>query len=487
MQLLYTFLFVLVLLFPFASLVNAFLNNDNFILQKRINNITFFTMIIFCFILAIFYLINGETYLNLFSISREVPIIFSSDSFNLSFGIFISLIIFYFNYIFQNSFNLLNLSDKYNLYNRQISCLYALYILLSFSHNIVISILLYTLILIYSYFLITNPDLKDFRKDYSVVLTISFVSSMIFLCIVGFYFIYNGDNLFTFQNMKNLENIEMYWLLVVLFLLILINLSGPIYFIFKEKFYYEDLLPMLTILVFPFVIFNTFLFTKILYYVFYNNISNVGLYFYYSGFFLIFIFALLFLLNIKYIKNGVKFVLLFSFINFVVFFSQFLFLNTEYELTKLFVNFLLIIFSMTITVLSYTEILFELLSCNTTNTGNLYKYSKSKINIYILSSFLLVMTNFISFITLDFNNFNILYFFNLIELFLVLFLYIAHIAIILRKKIDNEEEDTKIINALKDNRISFGSRMQIIFIIILILLFFLNSTIVDFILTNKTN
>ena len=147
----------------------------------------------------------------------------------------------------------------------------------------------------------------------------------------------------------------------------------------------------------------------------------------------------------------------------------------------------MIIFAITITILSYTEILFELLSCNTTNTGNLYKYSKSKINIYILSSFLLVMTNFISFITLDFNNFNILYFFNLIELFLVLFLYIAHIAIILRKKIDNEEEDTKIMDALKKNPISFGSRMQIIFIIILILLFFLNGTIVDFILTNKTN
>lgn len=485
MQFLYNLLFVLVLICPFASLANS-LFNENFISQKRINNIVFFSVLIFCFILMIFYLINGTNYLKLFSISREVPIIFSSEPFNLSFGIFVSLVIFYFNYVFQDSFSLLNLPDKYVLYNQQMSCLYILYILLSFSHNIVVSLLLYTLILIYSYFLITNPDLKDFRKDYSVVLTISFISSMIFLCIVGFYFIYNGDNLFTFQNMDKLENIEIYWLLVILFLLILINLSGPIYFIFKEKFYYEDLLPMLAILVFPFVIFNTFLFTKILYYVFYNNISNVGLYFYYSGFFLIFIFLLLLALNLKYIKNGVKFVLLFSFMHYIVFFSQFLFLNTDYELTRLFVNFLLLILAITISILAYAEVLFELLKCDTTNSGNLYKYSKTNINLYIFSAFLPILVNLFSFITLDFNNFNILYFINLLELFVVFFLFLIHIAIILRKKNDNEEEHKKITKILQEEGTT-NCKMQILFIVIFIFLFLLNNTIVEFILTNKNH
>lgn len=483
MQFLYNFFFIMILTIPFVGLLNSLLTNNNFVLQKRINNCVFFSVILLCLLLMICYSFNGINSINLFSISRNVPIIFSSEPFNLSFGIFMSIIIFYLNYLFQDSFNLLNLSNKYVLYNQQIACLYILYIFLSFSHDIVVSILLYTLILIYSYFLITNPDLKDFRKDYSVVLTISFISSMIFLCIIGFYFIYNGNNLFVFQNISNLENIEIYWLLVVLFLLILINLSGPIYFIFKEKFYYEDLLPMLVILIFPFSIFNTFLFTKVLYYVFYNNIGNVGLYFYYSGFFLVIIFLLLLFLNFKYIKNGVKFILLFGLLNFIVFFSQFLFLNTEYELIKLFINFLLLILSITISILSYSEILFELLKLNTINTGTIYKYSRLKMNLYFVSAFLPIFSNFYSFFSLDFNNFNILYLFNLIELFILLLLYIVHIMIVLRKKTDKKEEDEDILKQVRENKINY--KFQLLLIITFFIMFFLRNIIFDFILSNN--
>lgn len=485
MQFVYNFIFAMILIVPFIGLLNSFFTNENFGLQKKINNFTYGTILAFCVLLVILYSFNGINYIRLFSISRNVPIIFSSEPFNLSFGITMAVMIFYLNYLFQDSFNLLNLSDKYVLYNQQIACLYILYIFLSFSHDIVVSLLLYTLVLIYSYFLITNPDLKDFRKDYSIVLTISFISSMIFLCILGFYFIYNGNNLFTFQNISKLENIEIYWLLVILFLLILINLSGPIYFVFKEKFYYEDLLPMLVILIFPFVIFNTFLFTKVLYYVFYNNISNVGLYFYYSGFFLIVIFLLLLFLNFKYIKNGVKFILLFGFLNFIIFFSQFLFLNTAEELAKLYVNFLLLVFGVTISILSYSAVLFELLKLNTTSIGTVYKYSKLKVNLFFIAEFLPIFMNFYSFLSLDFNNFNVLYFINMLELFVLLGVYITHVIITVRKKTNNIEEEKQIIKKLQQGcGIVSDYKIQMTLISVFYTLFSFRSMIMDFISSN---
>ena len=152
MQFFYNFLFILILAFPFLGLLNSLINNNKFFIQKQINNFVFFSLILLIAWLSIYYLINGVNYLKLFSLSRQVPIVFSSDPFNLSFALFISIIIFYLNCIFQSSFELLKLPDKYVLYNQQIACLYAIYILLAFSHNIVVSILLYTLILIFVFF-----------------------------------------------------------------------------------------------------------------------------------------------------------------------------------------------------------------------------------------------------------------------------------------------------------------------------------------------
>ena len=270
-----------------------------------------------------------------------------------------------------------------------------------------------------------------------------------------------------------------------MFLLILINLSGPIYFVFKEKFYYEDLLPMLVILIFPFIIFNTFLFTKVLYYVFYNNISNVGLYFYYSGFFLIVIFLLLLFLNFKYIKNGVKFILLFGFLNFIIFFSQFLFLNTAEELAKLYVNFLLLVFGVTISILSYSAVLFELLKLNTTSIGTVYKYSKLKVNLFFIAEFLPIFMNFYSFLSLDFNNFNVLYFINMLELFVLLGVYITHIIITVRKKTNNIEEEKQIIEKLQQGGgIVSDYKIQMTLISVFYTLFSFRSMIMDFISSN---
>ena len=57
--------------------------------------------------------------------------------------------------------------------------------------------------------------------------------------------------------------------------------------------------------------------------------------------------------------------------------------------------------------------------------------------------------NFYSFLSLDFNNFNVLYFINMLELFVLLGVYITHIIITIRKKTNNIEEEKQIIEKLQ--------------------------------------
>ncbi len=99
MQFVYNFIFAMILIVPFIGLLNSFFTNENFELQKKINNFTYGTILAFCVLLVILYSFNGINYIRLFSISRNVPIIFSSEPFNLSFGITMAVMIFYLNYL----------------------------------------------------------------------------------------------------------------------------------------------------------------------------------------------------------------------------------------------------------------------------------------------------------------------------------------------------------------------------------------------------
>ena len=71
----------MILIVPFIGLLNSFFTNENFGLQKKINNFTYGTILAFCVLLVILYSFNGINYIRLFSFSRNVPIIFSSEPF----------------------------------------------------------------------------------------------------------------------------------------------------------------------------------------------------------------------------------------------------------------------------------------------------------------------------------------------------------------------------------------------------------------------
>lgn len=482
MQNLYYFLFKILLVLPILGIVNSTFMNKFFKAQKIINNTIYILLTLICTYILIMFTAYGKYNIELFTIARNIPIVFSANSVNLMFGMVMSIIIFFFNFTFQNSFNYLNLPDKYVLYNKQISYLYFFYILLSFSSSIVVCIFIYMLILMYSFFLITNPDLKEFRKNYNIIFCISSICSIIFILIAAFYFFYNENSLFVFQEINGLNSISGYWILFVLFPLLLVVISGPFYLIFKEKFYYEDFLPLFVIFFFPFMFFNTFLFIKIIYYIFYNSFDSVGIYFHYSEFFMILLFLTSCFFAAKFIKNSIKFILLFSVMNFVVFISQILFVSADVEIVKIFSNFLLFILSILLIVLSYAGVLFLLLKLDITDMSMLYKNSKIELNFYIFCLFMPILMNLLSFFDLNLYNFDILYLINLVEILILFIFYIVYIFLSLNKKLKD--------SAKKPNEVLFVDRImffvpQILLLFIFLFFILLKSQIVKYIVFYK--
>ena len=128
--------------------------------------------------------------------------------------------------------------------------------------------------------------------------------------------------------------------------------------------------------------------------------------------------------------------------------------------------------------------LFELLKF-TTSIGTVYKYSKLKVNLFFIAEFLPIFMNFYSFLSLDFNNFNVLYFINMLELFVLLGVYITHIIITIRKKTNNIEEEKRIIEKLQQGGgIVSDYKIQMTLISVFYTLFSFRSVIMDFISSN---
>lgn len=419
----YNLIFKIILFLPIISCFSSIFLNNNNELQKTINNLVYSTVAIGLFVLILGF--NANYNLTLLNLNPDISVTFRINKMNLMFGFFLSIIIFFFNEVFQNYFNNLNLSKKYSLYNQSLSILFFLFILFTFSHNIVVSVFLYMLIALNSIFLIKNPELKELKRDYTLLLIISISASMIFIVMSAFYRFYS-DNLFFEARILENSSISPFWMLTILFLLILVYFIGPIFLIFRRKLYYEDFLPLFTILIFPFVIINTFLFIKILYYIFGNNFNNIAKYLYHVHYVIILIFLLGCFFLYKNIKNNIKFILLFVLQNYIIFLSQLLLVDNKIDLMKFFTNFLFFAMSTVGAVLLYSGMLFLLLKSGIKDTKILYSKSKIETNLYVFSIFLSVFVNLVSFFTLNFENFNIFYLTNLIGIIILILTIIIY-------------------------------------------------------------
>lgn len=477
---LYYFLSKIFLLIPAITIVNSFALNKFLSIQKIINDTAYSVFAVMAFILLFFCNTYGHYDFTLFFISIKNPIIFSINSFNLSFGIIFSICIVCLNYVFQNSFNFLKLADKYKLYSKQISFLIFFSMLLIFSHNVIISTFFYIGVLLSSLFLLTNPELKELRKGYSITFLTGLISATILITVFSFYFYSNNNLLFVVQNIRNASFTSIYYVALSLILLCLMVFSFPIYKFFKEKLYYEDFLPSFIIYFFPFVFLNTFLFIKITYYLFNNEFNNLGLYFYYIGFALVALFIFSIVSAILEVKNGLKFTLLFNLSNFLILLSQILFSNSDLELIKSFSKFIVMTIAIFCSVYSYSGILFFLLNSGTTYPYLLYKKSKLEINFHLFTLFMPVFINILYFMELNFYNFNILYFINLIEIVVafVVFCIFIYFFIIKRPNLNNIS-DIKEITDLQALKFFIA---PLFMLIIMIVIFYFKNDIVKIII-----
>ena len=475
---LYHILFKIFITFPILGIINSFLFKKYYKTQKFFNNIIYLCLILLNILIFIYYIKYGSYNLYLFYISKGIPIIFSINSFNLISVFILVISIFFLNDTFQNYFNLLEIPEKYILYNKQMSFLYYIYILFILSSNIVINIYLFMLIMFFSYYLIINPDLVEFRKRYSLNFSLTISINIILFILSTIFFTKSNNILFFF--VKKTYDIQQYWIIIIFFILIYINFIYPVYSIFKENFYYEDFLPVFIIIFFPFIFLNTFFFTKIIIYIF--NINKISTYFFYIGISIILLFLIACYFTLKYIKNNIKFILNFLFLNFLVYLSRFLFSISYEEMINTYVNFLLLFMSSILIILCYSSVLFILLSANITNINLFYKRYKMELNFFMFClAFPLIIINYISYFSLNFYNFNILYLINLIELIILTIIYFVFLYFFLQKK----KEKSKSMKISELNRFKLNLSPILFFLLIVIFIIF-QDNITDFIITYKT-
>ena len=471
----YHTLFKIFLGIPIIGIINSMIFNKFYKLQKSINNLAYILLLSIITYILILFTEYGDYEFKLFNISNNIPIVFTLNSFNLSFAVVVSYSIFFINLIFQNYFNFLEIPDKYVLYNKPMSFLYFFYILFPFINNIILVLFLYLFILFYSMLLIANPDLKGLREKYTKIFVVGAISVILLFLLSAIYF--------AIQDIKDFDIYYIIGIIIIYLCLICVNYTYPIYIIFKESFYYEDLLPISIILLFPFMFLNTFLFIKLLRFLFVNNLVNLSIYFYYAGILPIILYLIAIGFGFKYIKNSIKFILIFIFANYFIFLSQLFFSNTEYELLRNYTNFLLLYISDILIILSYCAILFILLATNIININLVYKRYKLEVNFYIFCILILLLFNFSSFFSLNLYNFNLFYFINLIEIVLSVLYYIIYLFFFLKKKKDSKLHTGSI-------KISEGKRIrfiiaQIIFLIFVVMLLVYQESIIQFLMHYK--
>ena len=476
---LYYFLSKIFLLIPAIAVLNSFTLNKFFNIQKIVNDVAYSAFAVLAFVLLFFCNTYGNYDFTLFFISMKNPIIFSINSFNLSFGIIFSMCFVCLNFFFHNSFDFLKLVDKYRLYGKQISFLLFFSVLLIFSHNVIVSAFFYIGVLLSSLFLLTNPELKEIRKGYSMTFLTGLISATILIAVFSFYFYSNNNLLFVIQNIKNASFTSIYYVISSLILLCLIVFSFPIYKFFKEKLYYEDFLPAFIIYFFPFVFLNTFLFVKITYYLFNNEFNNLGLYFYYIGFAVVALFIFSIVSAILEIKNSLKFTLLFNLANFLILLSQILFSNSDVELIKSFSKFMVMTVAIFCNIYSYSGVLFFMLNSGTTYANVLYKKSKLELNFHVLTLFMPIFINILYFMQLNFHNFNVLYFINLLEIVAIFVVFCVFLYFFLVKEPNlNNVPNLKEITDLQDLKFFIA---PVFMFIIMIVIFSFRSDIVKII------
>jgi hypothetical protein len=415
---------------------------------QNIFSLSFFSLLAFLLLTtSVFYIAFGKYSVDVFKISlKQVNLNFIANQFNLIFGLLFVISFMFLDIIFRNSFVIFEIGEKYKLYSKHFFCLCCIYILFIFCDSIILSIMLYMASIISSMFLINNSDLNDIRKAYSTTFFTGMISSIILLIISAFYVNYSGNTDFT-TNIKNFNLfIPDYWLIIILIFLVFLVFIYPLYSIFKEKIFYEDLIPLFLICIFPFTIINTFLLFKFFYGIFFVYAEHIKITTLYIGFFLnllLFFIALFFI--IKHRGNNLKICILSNIIIFLIFFEQFLLISNSKELVLMFSNFLVLILIMILTIVSYSNILFVMLKTKIINIKLLYEKYRTEILFYLLSLFLLIFFNFISFFSLNFHNFSILYLINFIQIFLTFILFITYIYILLFKKnvkqIDKKSSD----------------------------------------------
>ena len=436
MKTLYQIFSQIFLFLPIIPVISNCFLTEKMELQKKINISVYSVFLVLLCGLYFFCAMYGEYYFTLLSFSFDGLLSFSVNRFNLFFGIITTATLLPFIYTFQNSFVFLKLTKKAVLYLEQFLCILLFTYLIIFSNNIITSFFYYILLLISALFLLKNPELKDLRNRYLITFLLGLISAILLIILFSSYYYSYNNILFRLQNPRNVSFYSIYYVISSLVLLSLTAFVYPIYHFIKEKLYYEDFLPSFTIYFFPFIFCGIFLFSKITYFLFYNDFNNLSLYFYYIGYFLVALFITSVVFSILNIKNVLKFTIIFNVSNFLVFLSQMLFVVGPLEFKKYFLNFIVLIPLIFTNILTYSGILFYLLNSGTNSIQILYTKSKWQINFYLISLLSLIIFNSVLFYKLNFYNFNVLYFINFIEIVALFFVFFAFIYFLLMKKIE---------------------------------------------------
>jgi hypothetical protein len=326
----------------------------------------------------------------------------------------------------QNQFYFLSLDDIYAFYSQQFICIFYAAFLIIFSNNLFVTNILYAVLVFSSLLLLHNPDLKDIKNKYSHV----FVSGMV-ACVflfVGIVFMYFFEKKSTFVVLENNFQYLVYILLPVL----LYNFIYPIHSLFKEKVFYEDLVPLSIIVFVPYCVVNIFLFTKTVVFILGENLEKIHII--YSGYFLILLFLVTLYFLIKNFKFNRKFILLYNILSFLTFLTQFSLVRNSTEMLHFYTNFVFFVLIFFLNVLASSSMVFFMFILKAQEMSAVYRMYKKEIRFYLFSLLLTVMFLSMSFFDANMYFFNLMYLLNLIQIFIVLIVFLVHLYFCIYKR-----------------------------------------------------